>query len=129
MVGMSLLAAKARKSVHPIPAVSTVSVFAGNNISSGPFSVVRSLVSMLGQFARAPMRKLLLWLGALFCGMGLAVVMASAVMGYMGLNASFNLGDPAKFEFVLVPFWQIGLVIAGAGVASLFGSYLFKTNV
>ena len=60
------------------------------------------------------MRKSLLWVGALLCGTGIAVIIASAVMSYMGLNASYNLGDPTKFEFVLIPFWQIGL---GAGVA------------
>jgi len=53
------------------------------------------------------MRKTLLWLGALLCGVGIAVIAASAVTSYMGLNASFNLGDPTNFEFVLIPFCQV----------------------
>jgi hypothetical protein len=61
------------------------------------------------------MHKALLWFGVLLCASGLAVIVASAVMSYKGLNPSYNLGDPTKFEFILVPFWQIGLVIAALG--------------
>jgi hypothetical protein len=74
------------------------------------------------------MRKALLWFGALLSGIGIAVVVASAVMNHRGLNASFNLGDPSKFEFVLIPFWQVGLAIAGAGVACLLASRRLRKN-
>jgi len=43
-------------------------------------------------------------------------------MSYMGLNPSYNLGDPATFEFILVPIWQIGLVIAGIGAVGVLVS-------
>jgi hypothetical protein len=46
----------------------------------------------------------------------------SAVMSHMGLNPSYNLGDPAKFEFILVPFWQVGLVVAGIGAVCVLAS-------
>jgi hypothetical protein len=65
------------------------------------------------------MRRALHWLGILLSGAGAAVIAASAVMGYMGLAASYNFGDPAKFQFYLVPFWQIGLGIAVVGVICL----------
>ena len=68
------------------------------------------------------MHKALLWMGALLCAIGVAVIVTSAVMSYMGLNPSYNLGDPAKFEFILVPFWQIGLVIAGIGAVCMVAS-------
>jgi hypothetical protein len=74
------------------------------------------------------MRKSLLWVGALLCGIGMAVTIASAVMSYLGLNASYNLGDPTKFEFVLIPFWQIGLGALVLGVACLLGSRRRKKN-
>jgi hypothetical protein len=61
-------------------------------------------------------------MGALLCAIGVGVIVTSAVMSYMGLNPSYNLGDPAKFEFILVPFWQIGLVIAGIGAVCLVAS-------
>jgi hypothetical protein len=61
------------------------------------------------------MQKLLRWLGWLFCTAGGAVVAAYIAMTYRGLPASFNFGDPTKFEFILVPFWQIGLVIIAIG--------------
>ena len=61
------------------------------------------------------MRKPLLWIGLLLCGIGAALIVASATMSYLGLNPSYNLGDPAKFEFILIPFWQIGLAIGVIG--------------
>jgi hypothetical protein len=64
-------------------------------------------------------RRTLFWIGGLLCGIGLAVVVAGGVMTYKGLSASYNFGDPTKFQFVLVPFWQIGLAIAGSGAVLL----------
>jgi hypothetical protein len=61
------------------------------------------------------MRRPLLWAGFLLCGVGLAAIAASAVMSYMGMNPSYNIGDSTKFEFVLVPFWLIGLIVAALG--------------
>jgi hypothetical protein len=68
------------------------------------------------------MHKALLWIGFLLCAVGLAVIGASGVMSYMGLNPSYNLGDPTKFEFILVPFWQIGLFISGLGAVCVLAS-------
>ena len=68
------------------------------------------------------MHKTLRWLGLLLSALGVAAIAASAVMSYMGLNPSYNLGDPAKFEFVLVPLWQIGLVIAAIGAVCVMAS-------
>jgi hypothetical protein len=68
------------------------------------------------------MHKALLWIGFLLCAVGLAVIGTSGVMSYMGLNPSYNLGDPSKFEFILVPFWQIGLFISGIGAVCVLAS-------
>ena len=65
------------------------------------------------------MRKTLLWLGGLLSGIGGTVIAAGAVLSYMGFGASYNFGDPAKFQFFLVPLWQIGLAIAVLGGACL----------
>ena len=73
------------------------------------------------------MRRSLLWLGFLLCGIGGAVILASALMSYAGMNASYNLGDPTKFEFVLVPFWQIGLVIGAIGAVCVLASRRMKS--
>jgi hypothetical protein len=68
------------------------------------------------------MQRMLTWLGALCCAAGAIVIAAGLVLNYFGLDASFNFGDPAKFQFILVPFWQIGLAIAAIGIACvLFG--------
>jgi hypothetical protein len=61
------------------------------------------------------MKRGLLWMGGLLCGIGAALMVASVVMTYIGLSTSYNFGDPAKFQFVLVPFWQIGLALAAVG--------------
>jgi len=68
------------------------------------------------------MHKALLWIGFLLSAIGVAVILMSVVMSIMGLNPSYNLGDPAKFEFILVPFWQIGLVIAGIGAVCVLAA-------
>jgi hypothetical protein len=74
------------------------------------------------------MRKALLWIGGLLCGLGAALIAASAVLSYLGFGASYNFGDPAKFEFILVPIWQIGAAIAAIGGACLIGRRWLKTN-
>jgi hypothetical protein len=66
------------------------------------------------------MRKALLWVGGLLCVIGIALIGANVAMRYMGLAASYNFGDSRKFEFILVPFWQIGLAIAAVGAAWLW---------
>jgi hypothetical protein len=71
-------------------------------------------------------RKLLLWLGFVLGGIGIALMLVAAVMTHMGMSASYNLGDPTKFEFVLVPFWQIGLAVAAVGGLFLLVSRRLK---
>ena len=68
------------------------------------------------------MHKALRWFGLLLSAIGLGVIAVSVVMSYMGLNPSYNLGDPGKFEFILVPFWQIGLVVAAIGAVCVVAS-------
>jgi hypothetical protein len=67
------------------------------------------------------MHKALLWLGAALCVVGVAVIVASAVLTSRGVSATYNLGDPGKFQFILVPLWQIGLAIAAVGAVCLLG--------
>jgi hypothetical protein len=69
------------------------------------------------------MRKALLWLGVILCLIGIGVVGVSVLRGG---SPSFNLGDPAKFQFILVPFWQIGLGVAVLGALILVVSRRVK---
>ena len=71
---------------------------------------------------RQTVRTILFWIGSLLCAVGVALLVASGVMTYMGLSASYNFGDPSKFQFVLVPFWQIGLAGVVAGGALLLAA-------
>jgi hypothetical protein len=61
------------------------------------------------------MHRALSWIGGLFCVAGAVLIAANLALAFLGLGASYNLGDPAKFEFILVPFWQIGLGVAVVG--------------
>jgi hypothetical protein len=65
------------------------------------------------------MRKGLLWAGVALLAIGVAVLGVSLVLVYLGSSPSINLGDPSKFQFVLVPFWQIGLAIAVLGAVCI----------
>jgi hypothetical protein len=60
-----------------------------------------------------------LWIGALCCAVGVGLIAANVALNFLGLDASYNFGDPAKFEFILVPFWQIGAAIAVLGAICL----------
>jgi hypothetical protein len=66
------------------------------------------------------MPRILLLLGGLFGAVGATIIVTSLVLSAMGFGASYNFGDPTKFEFILVPFWQIGLAIAAIGGVCLF---------
>jgi hypothetical protein len=72
------------------------------------------------------MQRGLFWIAVVLLGIGAAVIAASLVMRALGLDASFNLGDPAQFQFVLVPFWQIGLGLAVLGALGLWLSHLLR---
>lgn len=74
------------------------------------------------------MRKAFLWIGGLLCGLGLALIIATAVSITRGLSPSYNFGDPAKFQFYLVPLWQIGCAVALVGGALLLLSRWVKAN-
>jgi hypothetical protein len=43
-------------------------------------------------------------------------------MSYLGYEPSYNFGDSTKFEFVLIPFWQISIVIGVLGALCLLVS-------
>jgi hypothetical protein len=74
------------------------------------------------------MRKVLLWLGGVLVAAGVVVVGASLVVtATKGGIPSVNLGDPARFQFVLVPLWAIGLGLAIVGALCLLGWRRMKT--
>ena len=80
---------------------------------------VISRMSPRGKIGGCRMQRSLLWAGSILCSIGAAVIVVSAVFGFFGLGTSYNFGNPEKFEFVLVPFWQIGLAITALGGAVL----------
>jgi hypothetical protein len=65
------------------------------------------------------MGRLLIWLGGIFLAGGLLLIVANVVMHFMGLSASYNIGDPGQFEFVLISFWQIGIALVCLSALSI----------
>ena len=56
------------------------------------------------------------WSGALAGGVG-AVFVACQLAGMaLGLSPQINFSDAKKFEFTLLPFWQIGLALLIPGL-------------
>ena len=68
------------------------------------------------------MRKALIWIGGALCLVGVAGIVGSVVSSSMGLSPSYNFGDPTKFQFYLVPLWQIGCAVAVVGGACLLAA-------
>lgn len=53
-------------------------------------------------------------------GVGVFFIAAQLMGLLLGAGPSINFGDPRKFQFILVPFWQLGIAcLAGAGVLKL----------
>ena len=53
---------------------------------------------------------------AIVLAAGLLLIGANLAMHFMGLSASYNIGDPSKFEFSLISFWHIVIALASIGV-------------
>jgi dipeptide/tripeptide permease len=68
------------------------------------------------------MQRAISWMGGAFCTIGVVLIAASIVMNFFGLEATYNFGDPAKYQFYLVPFWQIGLAAVAIGCVFLLSS-------
>lgn len=73
------------------------------------------------------MQRAVFWIGGIFFTIGVALIAASIVMNFFGLEASYNFGDPAKYQFYLVPFWQIGLAAVAIGCVFLLSSRPHRT--
>lgn len=50
---------------------------------------------------------------------GVLLIAANVVLHFMGLSASYNLGDPEKFEFILISFWHAGAALVCIGALLL----------
>jgi hypothetical protein len=66
------------------------------------------------------MRTGLIWIGRVFLIAGVLFIAANVVMHFLGLSASYNIGDPTKYQFYLISFWHIGVALAIIGAASVY---------
>jgi len=65
------------------------------------------------------MRKILLWLGVALYIVGVALILANAVMYYKGINTSFASNNPTLYSFHITSFWHLGV-----GLTVLGGAFL-----
>jgi hypothetical protein len=68
------------------------------------------------------MRRTLTWLGRVCLVVGALLIVANVVMSFIGLSASYNIGDPSKFQFILVSFWHIGAGLVAIGSLALIAA-------
>jgi len=66
------------------------------------------------------MRIGLIWFGRVSLLIGALLIAANVAMNFMGLSASYNIGDPSKDQFVLISFWHIGAALAIIGIGAVF---------
>jgi hypothetical protein len=66
------------------------------------------------------MRTGLIWFGKISLVVGVLLLAANVVMHFMGLSASYNIGDPSKDQFLLISFWHIGAALAIVGIGAIF---------
>ena len=64
------------------------------------------------------MRRLLGWLGAAGFAVGLLLIAANVIMHFMGISASYNIGDPSSSKPCLISFWHIGIGLSRHRLAS-----------
>ncbi len=88
----------------------------------GAAALAIGLVALVLRFAKGHNDKLtttLSWTSALLLGLGLFFVAAQFMGQWLGMQPQINFGDPTKFEFKLVMFWQLGVV-------SLIGGIIYR---
>ena len=68
----------------------------------------------------AMMRSGLIWFGRISLLVGALLIAANVAMNFIGLSASYNIGDPSKDQFVLISFWHIGAALTIIGVGAIF---------
>ena len=56
------------------------------------------------------------WSSVLLLILGAFFVIAQFMGQWLGMNPQINFGDPTKFEFKLMKFWQIGAIGLVAGL-------------
>lgn len=73
-----------------------------------------------GHLGGSQMARVLRWLGGGCIAAGILLIAVNVAMHFMGLTASYNIGDPSKFEFILISFWHIGAALIVAGGLAAF---------
>jgi len=67
----------------------------------------------------AMMRAGVIWFGRVSLLVGVLLIAANVAMNFMGLSASYNIGDPSKDQFLLLSFWHIGAALAIIGAVAV----------
>ena len=55
------------------------------------------------------------WAGALSLLLGAFFLLSQFIGMWLGATPAINLGDSRQYQFILVPFWQVGLALLVSG--------------
>jgi len=66
---------------------------------------------------RTEIRKGVVWSGRLVLVAAIFFLAAQGAGSILNMPPTINFGDAAKFQFILVSFWQIGLALLIAGLS------------
>ena len=86
--------------------------------------IVGVVLVLLGGQGWHKLSRVALWVVA---GVGIFFLLAQGMGLWLGAQPSINFGDARKFEFILVPFWQLGLAaLAGTVVLRLLQRWRWR---
>ena len=60
------------------------------------------------------------WIGWALVALGVFYIACQLMGLYLGMTPTINFGDPRKFEFRTVEFWQVGAGFLVPGLLALF---------
>ncbi len=74
--------------------------------------------------------RVLLWTSWVLITVSALLIAGHLVAFYLGMSASYNFGDPGKYEFFLVSFWKLalGALLPGLGVRYMVKKTLIYNN-
>ncbi len=79
-------------------------------------AVIGIVLTITNLAFKTEIRKAVLWSGRLVLIAAIFFLAAQGAGSILNMPPTINFGDAAKFQFILVSFWQIGLVLLIAGL-------------
>jgi len=79
-------------------------------------AVVGILLALSNLALKTRIRNGVIWTGRVVLFAAVFFLAAQLAGAILNMPPTINFGDAAKFQFILVSFWQVGLVLLVAGI-------------